>query len=146
MPLAMKLPLMRRCASTCLPRIFRFHPLILPLAPLHEAQQHGEESEYADEGKGDCDRVQRRLLSLSCDARDDREVSTPKITKPPVIFPNRNQQSHDAAKDQRKAEVPRGVGKARRSYPGHLLHAIEELDDGETEPDQRYRRSNPRHH
>ena len=89
-----------------------------PIAPLYEAQQHGEESEYSDEGKNDRYREQRCLLSLSRRSRDHRKVSAPKVTKPPVVLPNRNHQSHDAAENQRKAEVARRMGKYAGSTPG----------------------------
>src|SRR5580704_9522015 len=117
-----------------------------PLAPLYEAQQHGEESEYSDEGKNDRYREQRCLLSLSRRSRDHRKVSAPKVTKPPVLLPNRNHQSHDATEDQRKAEVARRMGEIRGLDPWRLLDASEKLDDGEAEADQRCRRANPRHH
>jgi hypothetical protein len=48
-----------------------------PLAPLYETPRHGEESEYADEGKDDRDSEQRRLLSPARHSRDHRKVSAP---------------------------------------------------------------------
>src|SRR5271167_4221402 len=102
-----------------------------PLASLYETQQHGEEREYSDEGEDDRYREQRRLLSLSRRSRDHCKVSAPKVTKPPVVFPNRNHQSHDAAEDQGKAEVARRGGKIRGSDPWRLLDASKKLDDGE---------------
>src|SRR5208283_352910 len=117
-----------------------------PLAPLYETQQHGEESEYPDEGKDDRDRKQRRLLFLLRKSRDCRKISVPQVTKPPVIFPNRNHKSGDAAEDQRKAEIARCVGKIRGSDSRRLLDAFEKLDDGEAESNQACRRANPRHH
>src|SRR5271157_6369372 len=83
----------------------------LPLVPLYETKQHGEESEYPDEGEDDRHCEQRSLFSLAGRSRDHRKVAAPKVTKPPLVFPNRNHQSHDAAKDQGKAEVARRVGK-----------------------------------
>src|ERR1700746_309336 len=99
-------------------------------APLNHTQQHCEECEYADEGEGDRHGEERRLLSLPCHARDHRKVSAPEVAKPPVVFPNRNHQSHDAAEDQRKAEVAWRLGKMRGSNSRHLLHAFEKLDCG----------------
>src|ERR1700688_1351832 len=64
---------------------------------LYEPQQHGEESEYPNKGKDDRHREQRRLLPLSRRSRDYREVTAPEISKPPVVFPNRNHQGHDPA-------------------------------------------------
>ena len=112
-------------------------------APLYETKQHGEESEYSDKGKDDRHREQRRLLSLSRRSRDHRKVAAPKIPKSPVVFPNRNHQSHDAAEDQGKAEVARRVGEVGGSDPWRLLDASEKLDDGEAEADQRCCRANP---
>src|SRR5580704_13698636 len=120
---------------TCVFQITRSVDVSSPIAPLYEAQQHGEESEYSDEGKNDRYREQRCLLSLSRSSRDHRKVSAPKVTKPPVLLPNRNHQSHDAAEDQRKAEVARRMGEIRGLDPWRLLDASEKLDDGEAESD-----------
>src|SRR5260370_14873478 len=116
-----------------------------PLAPVLETQKDGEEGEYSDEGEGDRHREQRCLLSFSGKSRDYGKVSAPEVSKPPLVFPNRNDKSHDAAEDQRKPEVARRLGKIGGSDPGHLLQAIEELGDGEAESDQRDCSAYPRH-
>ena len=114
--------------------------------PLHETQQHGKKSEGADADDGDGDRVKRGLLSLRPHARDRREILAPQVTKRPVELPKRNDHRHDAAEDQRKPQVPRGVRKAGGSGPGHLVNAVEELDDREAESDQRDGRAHVGHH
>ena len=73
-----------------------------PLKPLDETQRHGEEGAYAYEGKDDRDREQRRLLSLARHSRDQRKVSAPQVTKAPVILPNGDHNSRDAAEDQQR--------------------------------------------
>src|ERR1700722_9464752 len=114
-----------------------------PIASLYETQQHGEESESSDEGEDDRHREQRRLPSLAGRSGDHRKVSAPKVTKPPVVFPNRNHQSHDATEDQGKSEIAGRVGKIRGLDPWRLLDAREKLDESEAEADQRCRRANP---
>src|ERR1700722_17980978 len=106
-----------------------------PLARLQETQQHGEECECSNESENDRHREQRRLPSLAVLPGDHRKVFAPKVTKPPVVLPNRNHQSHDAAEDERKAEEARRLGKICGSDPWRLLDAGEKLDNGEAESD-----------
>src|SRR5712671_2973889 len=65
--------------------------------------------------------------------------------KRPMVLPNRNDKRQDAAENQREPEVVRRLRKIGRLGPGHAWQAIEELDDGKAEADQRNRGPQHRH-
>ena len=113
---------------------------------LDEAQQHGGEGNEADADEEDGNREDRRLHPLLSHPGDRGEGFAPQIANRPPVLPNRNQQA--PGRRTRSARAPDTAARADsgRAGAGHLLQAVEELDDREAEADQRDRRAQPRHH
>jgi hypothetical protein len=71
---------------------------------------------------------------------------TPQIANRRAILTKRNDESQDAARDQREPQILRCGWKIGAAGTGDLLQVVEVLDDRETEGDQRHGCALPRHH
>jgi len=114
--------------------------------PLDDAEQNGKEGKYTNQSEDERNANDRRAQSALLHAGDRKVVLAPQITDCPLVFPYGNHACCDTAENQGKAEISRCFGKASRTGRRHLLHAVEELNDGETEADERCGGANPRHH